>query len=69
MTDIYSFARSQGLFGGAALDGTVITTRDKWNIEYYGRTVTPADILISNMVRNPGSTALRDAVANAAIKK
>ena len=69
MTDIYSFARSQGLFGGAALDGTVITTRDKWNIEYYGKTVTPADILISNLVRNPGSTALRDAVANAAIKK
>jgi lipid-binding SYLF domain-containing protein len=69
MADVYSFARSQGLFGGAALDGTVITTRDKWNIEYYGQTVTPADILISNLVSNPGSMDLRDAVANAARKK
>ena len=69
MADIYSFARSQGLFGGVALDGTIITTRDKWNIEYYGQTVTPADILISNIVRNPGSVELREAVASAARKK
>jgi lipid-binding SYLF domain-containing protein len=67
--DIYSFSRSQGLFGGVAIDGAVLATRDVWNEAYYGRPVTPVDILISNLVKNPGSTELRNAVSNVAIKK
>ena len=67
--DIYSFSRSQGLFGGVTLEGAAITTRDEWNAAYYGRVVTPADILILNLVNNPGSTDLRNAVSNAARKK
>jgi len=65
-TDIYSFARSQGLFAGIALDGTFVSAREKWNTAYYGKPVTLVDILISNMVSNPGSAELRNAVANAA---
>jgi len=67
--DIYSFSRSQGLFGGIAIDGAVLATRDAWNEAYYGRPVTPADILILNLVNNPGSTELRNAVSNVAVIK
>jgi lipid-binding SYLF domain-containing protein len=64
--DIYSFSRTQGLFGGVALDGAYLKTSDDRNAAYYGRPVSPADILISNLVNNPGSLELRNAVANAA---
>ena len=42
---IYTYSRSQGLFAGIALEGTVIATRDEANAEYYGRSVTARDIL------------------------
>ena len=67
--DIYSFSRSQGLFGGVAIDGAYLKTSDDRNAAYYGRPVTPADILISNLVSNPGTTELRNAVSSVAIKK
>ena len=67
--DIYSFSRSQGLFGGVAIDGALLKTSDDRNAAYYGRPVTPADILISNLVNNPGSTELRNAISSVAIKK
>ena len=39
------YSRSQGLFAGISLEGTVIATRDEANAEYYGRSVTARDIL------------------------
>src|ERR1043166_3827635 len=41
---MYSYSRSQGLFAGVSLEGTVISTRDDLNEAYYGRRVTPQDI-------------------------
>ena len=34
---IYTYSRSQGLFAGVSLEGTVIGTRNDANAEYYGR--------------------------------
>ncbi|MEW6272780.1 MAG: lipid-binding SYLF domain-containing protein [Thermodesulfobacteriota bacterium] len=51
---IYSYSRSQGLFAGVSLEGTVIVTRDGENEEYYGRAVTPDEIL-TGKVRPPKS--------------
>jgi lipid-binding SYLF domain-containing protein len=57
-TDIVQFSRSKGLFGGLSLEGSVIAVRDSLNQAYYGKAVTPVDILIQGNVTNPKSDAL-----------
>jgi lipid-binding SYLF domain-containing protein len=42
---MYSYSRSQGLFAGVSLEGTVIGTRDRINAGYYGEPVNPGEIL------------------------
>src|SRR5882762_10014075 len=42
---IYTYSRSQGAFAGISLEGTVIGTRNDANAEYYGRPMTPEEIL------------------------
>lgn len=42
---IYTYSRNQGLFGGVSIDGTVIAARNDANEKYYGREVTPQEIL------------------------
>ncbi|MGD2000832.1 MAG: lipid-binding SYLF domain-containing protein [Desulfobacterales bacterium] len=64
VADILSFSRSEGAFAGLALDGSVITVRDKWNAAYYGKPASPVDILVTHSVSNPGSAELRRAVGN-----
>ena len=64
--DIVSFARSQGLYGGIALDGAVVKVRNGLNKAYYHKDkLTPADILIRRTVTNPGSESLTKAVSMA----
>jgi lipid-binding SYLF domain-containing protein len=68
--DIVSFARSQGLYGGIALDGAVVKVRNGLNNAYYHRKkLTPTDILIRRTVANPGSESLLKAVSRAAEEK
>ena len=57
-TDIVQFARSKGLFGGLSLEGSVISVRDSLNQAYYGKPVTPVDILIEGNVKNPKADPL-----------
>ena len=63
--DIVAFSRSKGLYGGVSLEGSVIAVRDSWNQAYYGKSVTPTDILVHRDVRSPESSPLIDAVAKA----
>lgn len=49
---IYTYSRSQGLFAGVSLEGTVIAARDGANAKYYGKLVSPRDIL-SGRVKPP----------------
>lgn len=49
---VYTYSRSQGIFAGASIEGTVIAARDDANREYYGRAVTPSEIL-SGKVKAP----------------
>jgi SH3 domain-containing YSC84-like protein 1 len=51
---IYTYSRSQGIFAGVSLEGTVIATRYEANEEYYGKPTFPADIL-SGDVKPPAS--------------
>ncbi len=49
---------------GVAFDGSVLDVRDKLNNAYYGKAVTPADILVKREASNPASAAsLQDALA------
>jgi len=49
---VYSYSRSQGLFAGVSLEGTVIGTRNEVNAAYYGRPVY-ADEILSGKVQAP----------------
>lgn len=44
--DMYAFARSEGLFVGVSLEGSVIAPRETWNQQLYGQEATPESILI-----------------------
>jgi lipid-binding SYLF domain-containing protein len=65
MVDIISFTRAKGAYAGISLESAVIATRDKWNKAYYGKAVTPFDILVKSSASNLGSGELREALSNA----
>lgn len=55
---IYTYSRSQGLFAGVSLEGTVIGTRDTANAEYYGKVVQAREILSGNVAPPAGAQKL-----------
>ncbi|HEX9647729.1 MAG TPA: lipid-binding SYLF domain-containing protein [Alphaproteobacteria bacterium] len=63
--DIYAFARSQGLYGGVALDGGWIGPDTDYNQAYYGRAVSARNILIDRRVTNPATNGLLAALDSA----
>ena len=65
VADLITFSRSKGLYGGLNLDGTVISTNDDWNKAYYGKPVTPPDILIKGTASNKGAAKLLSDVGKA----
>ncbi len=69
VADIFSFSRTKGAYAGVSLEGSVISTRDKWNEAYYGKAVSPVDIIVKRSVSNAGSKALRASVAKVAAGK
>ncbi|MDE2030383.1 MAG: lipid-binding SYLF domain-containing protein [Alphaproteobacteria bacterium] len=60
--DMYAFARSQGLFVGVSLDGSVIHPRQTWNQQLYGQGATPKSILIDRTSAS-NSPAVKELVA------
>jgi len=58
--DFISFAKSKGLYAGVNLEGAVVDVRDSLNKEYYGKAVSPVDIVIKHDVNNKGSEQLRE---------
>jgi lipid-binding SYLF domain-containing protein len=64
--DIISYTRAKGLYAGVSLDGAVVAIRGALNKAYYGKDVTPMDILIRRAVANPQSADLIGAIARAA---
>lgn len=66
--DFVSFTRSKGLYVGLNLEGSVLEVRDALNSAYYGRTVTPKDIIIMKDVRNSRAYGLRSVLEKASSK-
>ncbi len=64
-SDFVVFARSRGIYAGLNLDGVIVTVRDNLNRAYYGKDVTPADILVKRDVSNKMSASLRETLKKA----
>jgi len=64
--DIVSYARAKGLFAGVSLDGAVVDVRESLNEAYYGKKVTPTDILVKGSAKNAQANKLKAAVSKAA---
>jgi len=63
--DFVSFTKTKGLYGGLNFEGAVMAVRDGLNSSYYGKTVTPKDILVRRAVGAPGANELRSALERA----
>ncbi len=61
--DLVSYSRNQGLYAGVSLEGAVVSPRDTLNHAYYGKAVTPTEILIRREVSNHQAAALIAEVA------
>jgi len=66
--DIISFSRAKGLYAGVSLEGAVVATRGALNKAYYGKEVSPTDILVKRTVSNQKAAGLVSAVSKAAGK-
>lgn len=60
--DIYSYAKSKGLFAGVSFEGAVIAERKKMNRAFYGQSVSPEDIVERRTVDSLGASRLREAL-------
>ena len=56
--DVYSFAKTAGLFGGVSFEGAGIIKKDDWNGAYYGQGATPRGIVMDGKFKNPNTQAL-----------
>ena len=66
--DIVSYSRAKGLYAGVSLEGAVVATRGALNKAYYGKEVSPTDILVKRTVSNQKAAGLVSAVSKAAGK-
>jgi SH3 domain-containing YSC84-like protein 1 len=64
--EIVAFVRSKGLYAGAAVEGTMIRPASERNRAFYGRDVTPVDILVRQRVSSDEALGLREDLARAA---
>jgi lipid-binding SYLF domain-containing protein len=61
---LYTYSRSQGVFAGVSLEGTVIGTRYQANEEYYGKPVYPSEILSGKEAPPAGAQKLVNLLTN-----
>ena len=67
-TDVVSFSRSKGIYGGINLDGTIVKVNGERNQKYYGKAVTPTDILVRHTVSSLKAERLQEQIAHATTK-
>ena len=58
--DIVAFAENRGLFGGVALEGSVMSARPHWARAYYGQPLSARQIVMQMQGANPGADPLRE---------
>lgn len=60
--DIYVYAKTSGLFGGMAVEGSVIAPRNEFNDRFYGQRTEPRAILVDRHFYRPEAQALATAL-------
>jgi lipid-binding SYLF domain-containing protein len=60
--DFVSFSKAKGLYAGLNVEGSVLQVRDGLNSAYYGKTITPKDIIVNKTAGNSGADGLRSAL-------
>ncbi|MAZ03866.1 MAG: hypothetical protein CMN56_12075 [Sneathiella sp.] len=63
--DVFSFAISKGLFIGASVEGSILSSNTDSNESYYGQPTTSQQIVIDRTVSNPQADGLRSALVAA----
>jgi lipid-binding SYLF domain-containing protein len=63
--DFVSFTKAKGLYGGLNFEGSVMQVRESLNRSYYGKEVTPKDILTRKAVGEAGANELRSVLEKA----
>ena len=69
VTDLVSYSRSKGVYGGLNLDGTVVAISKDWNRAFYGKPVDAPDILVRMTAHNKGADKLIGDIARTAGKR
>jgi lipid-binding SYLF domain-containing protein len=59
LAEIYSYARTRGLFGGIAIDGSAIAIDKSANAAFYGKRGVTATAILSGTAPTPPQTAQR----------
>lgn len=54
--EILSYSRTQGLFAGINLSGGVVRADEDDNVDLYGRTIAPKDVVMGGTVKAPAVT-------------
>jgi len=61
--DIISFSKTQGLYGGISLQGSVLSNNSGAEQAYYGNVADARDIVVSLQGSNQGATPLKETLA------
>jgi SH3 domain-containing YSC84-like protein 1 len=61
--DVYSFAKTAGLFGGVSFEGAGILKDDEWNAAYYGQGAMPKAIVMEGKFKNPNTQGLLNSLS------
>ena len=69
VTDLVSYSRSKGIYGGLNLDGTVVAVSKDWNEGFYGKPVSAPDILVRMNARSKAADKLLGDISRAAGKR
>ena len=60
--DFVAYSKNKGAYANMSLNGQVIGVYESYNNAYYGKPVTPVDILVKKNVSNAGATPLQAAL-------
>ncbi|MDF2367356.1 lipid-binding SYLF domain-containing protein [Sneathiella sp.] len=66
--DVFSFAISKGLFIGASVEGSILSSNSDSNESYYGKPITSQQIVIDRAVNNAQADGLKAALTAAEAK-
>jgi len=68
-TDVVSFSRSKGIYGGLNLNGTIVKVSDERNHKYYGQKASPTDILVRHTAANDRGDAQKNRLPARRVKR